>query len=132
MADEVEPGIEKQYRKTSAWPMFVALGFVLSEVGVILGFFPVTVGGLLLFGGAVAGILRESGYVSRPAVSLVVLGLFLGASGLVVVLLQVGVGDLSVAVLTDRTRPFVYRGAAVTASGLILLAVAVAVWVRDR
>ena len=68
---------------------------------------------------------------TRPAVSFALLGLFLGASGLVVVLLQVGLGDLSVAVLTDRTRPFVYRGAAVTASGIILLAVAVVVWSRD-
>lgn len=67
---------------TSPWPIFVALGIVLSEVGVLLGIRPVTVGGLLLLVGAAAGALHEAGYVSRPeravgigGVALVVIGL---------------------------------------------------------
>ena len=127
MSDEVEPGLSDQYRKASPWPMFVALGFVLSEVGVVLGLFPVTVGGLLLFGGTVAGILREAGYISRPSAALAVLGAVLTAIGAGVVLLQVGVDGISTSVLLDRTRPFVYRGAAVAIAGVILLALGGAV-----
>lgn len=124
MTDEVEPGLSDQYRKASPWPLFVALGVVLSEVGVVLGLFPVTVGGLLLFGGTVAGILKESGYVDRPAVALASLGLVLLAIGLLAVLLQVDVGAISIDVLLDPTRPFVYRGSAIAGAGIILVAIA--------
>ena len=47
--------------------MLVAVGFAISEVGVFLGLRPVAVGGLLLFVVTLAGILRESEYVSRPS-----------------------------------------------------------------
>ncbi|MEF8775390.1 MAG: cox cluster protein [Haloarculaceae archaeon] len=128
MTDEVEPGLSDQYRKASPWPMFVALGVVLSEVGVVLGFFPVTVGGLLLFGATVAGILRESGYVGRPALAMALIGIVLAGIGLLAVLLQVDPGLLSMEVLLDRTRPFVYRGTAVGAAGTILVGIAVALF----
>lgn len=131
MSDEVEPGLSDRYRKASPWPLFVALGIVLSEVGVILGFFPVTVGGLLLFGATVAGILRESGYVGRPALAMAVIGLALAGVGLLAVLLQVDPAAVSLEVLLDRTRPFVYRGTAVTVAGLALLAVAVALFLSE-
>lgn len=131
MTDEVEPGLSDQYRKASPWPLFVALGVALSEVGVVLGMFPVTVGGLLLFGGTVAGILRESGYVGRPALALAVLGLALTAVGLLAVLLQVDPAALSVDTLLDRTRPFIYRGSAIAAAGAILVAVGAALHLTD-
>lgn len=123
MSDEVEPGLSEQYRKASPWPVFVALGFVISEIGVVLGLFPVTVGGLLLFGATVAGILSESGYVVRPWRSLVVLAVALLALGLLAIGLNVDPGSLSVAALLDPSRPFVYRGTAIAAAGLILAAV---------
>ena len=131
MTDEVEPGLSDQYRKASPWPMFVALGFVLSEVGVVLGLFPVTVGGLLLFGGTVAGILREADYIARPSAALAILGVVLAVAGAAIVLVQLGVAELSVATLTDPLRPVVYRGSAVAVAGVVLSALSVVVWASD-
>ena len=54
------------YTGGSPWPLFVALGLAISEVGIVLGLRPVSVAGLLLFVGSVTGILTESGYISRP------------------------------------------------------------------
>jgi hypothetical protein len=123
MSDEVQPGLSDQYRKASPWPLFVALGFVISEVGVVLGVFPIAVGGLLLFGGTVAGILREAGYVERPWRSLGVFGAILVGFGLLTVGLNLGATQLSPAALLDPAKPFVYRGSAIAAAGLILGAV---------
>ncbi|WP_340101878.1 DUF7541 family protein [Salinibaculum salinum] len=120
---EVQPGLSDQYRKASPWPMLVALGFVISEVGVVLGLFPVTVGGLLLFGGTVSGILSESGYVEQTWRSLVAFGVFLLALGALTIGLNIDPSALSVDALLDTARPFVYRGSAIAASGLMLVAV---------
>jgi hypothetical protein len=122
---EVQPGLSDQYRKASPWPMLVALGFVISEVGVVLGYFPVTVGGLLLFGGTVSGILSESGYVEQTWRSLVVFGVVLLAFGALTVGLNVDIGALTVETLLDSARPFVYRGSAIAAAGVMLVAVGV-------
>ena len=54
-------------RKASAWPVFVAVGLAVAEIGVFLdGLYPLAVAGLLLFVGSVAGIVSEAGYVDRP------------------------------------------------------------------
>ncbi|MFT4923770.1 MAG: hypothetical protein ACI8XM_003001 [Haloarculaceae archaeon] len=131
MSDEVQPGLSDQYRKASPWPLFVALGFVISEVGIILGFFPVAVGGLLLFGGTVAGILTEAGYITRPGWSLGVFGVVLGAFGLATVGLNIDPAALRIGVLLDvlldPANPFVYRGSAIAVAGLILIAMGLAV-----
>lgn len=124
MTDEVEPRLSERYRKTSVWPVFVALGVVISEVGVVLGLFPITVGGLLLFGATLAGILHEAGYLARPATALVVLGAVLGVLGAGVVLAQLGLDGLSLAALVDRGQPFVYRGTAIAVAGATLVALA--------
>jgi len=120
---EVEPGLSDQYRKASPWPMLVALGFVISEVGVVLGIFPVTVGGLLLFGGTVAGILSESGYVEETWRSLAAFGVLLVAFGALTIGLNIDPVAVSADALLDTARPFVYRGSAITAAGVMLVAV---------
>lgn len=51
---------------TSPWPILVAGGLALSEVGILFGVVPLAVGGLLLFGGSCAGILHEAGYATSP------------------------------------------------------------------
>jgi uncharacterized membrane protein len=122
---EVEPGLSEQYRKASPWPMLVAFGFVISEVGVVLGYFPVTVGGLLLFGGTVAGILSESGYVEQTWRSLVALGAILVAFGALTIGLNIELATISAGALLDSARPFVYRGSAIVAAGVMLVAVGV-------
>lgn len=77
-----DAGLSDEYQSASPWPLFVALGLAISEVGVVLGIRPVAVGGLLLFVGAIAGILRESGYVQHLERVFVTLGgLLLLASG---------------------------------------------------
>jgi hypothetical protein len=83
---EEQPGLSDQYRTASPWPVFVALGLALSEIGVFIGLFPVAVFGLILFGGSIAGILTESGYVERPWPTLVGVGVGLAllAAGLAV------------------------------------------------
>ncbi|WP_135829125.1 DUF7541 family protein [Halorussus halobius] len=63
---EEQPGLSDEYRKASPWPLFVAFGLAIFEVGIVWPLFPVAVGGLLLFVGSVVGILRESGYVADP------------------------------------------------------------------
>lgn len=50
--------------RASPWPVFVAFGLVLSELGVLFGYASVAVGGLALFAASVVGILRESGYAA--------------------------------------------------------------------
>lgn len=79
-----DAGLSDEYQSASPWPLFVALGLAISEVGVVLGIRPVAVGGLLLFVGAIAGILRESGYVRHLERVFVTLGgLLLLASGVI-------------------------------------------------
>lgn len=61
-----QPGLSDQYRKVSPWPVFVAFGLVISEVGILFNLFPLAVGGLLLLCGSIAGMATEAGYVDTP------------------------------------------------------------------
>ncbi|AFK18600.1 cox cluster protein [Haloferax mediterranei ATCC 33500] len=65
------PGLSDQYRTASPWPVFIALGIPISELGLLFGLFPLAVGGLLLFGGSVVGMLSESGYVGSTMRALI-------------------------------------------------------------
>jgi hypothetical protein len=76
------PGVSDQYRTASPWPLFVALGIPISEVGLLFDLFPVAVGGLVLFCGSVAGMADEAGYVDRPWGTLGVLAALCFAGGL--------------------------------------------------
>jgi len=120
---EEKPGLSDQYRMASPWPVFVALGLTVSEVGIVVGVFSVAVGGLLLFGGSVAGILKESGYVERLWASLATFGLALLGIGAALFVWQVDLA--SVAVLDVIARPGAYglivpRALAIAVAGLIL------------
>lgn len=101
-----ERGLSDQYNRASPWPLFVALGLPVSEVGVLLGLFPVAVAGLLLFCGSVAGMLAESGYAETPWPATVALG---------VVCLGVG------AWFTFGGPELPVRGQAVGAAGVLLV-----------
>lgn len=70
-----DPGLSEQYRTASPWPLFVALGLPIAEMGLLFGLVPLAVGGLLLFGGSIAGMLRESGYARTPWRALVAISL---------------------------------------------------------
>jgi len=123
-AGEVSPGLSDQYRKASPWPMLVAFGFVISEVGVVLGVFPITVGGLLLFAGTVAGILSESNYVRRTWLSIASIAAILAVLGALAVGLHIDLASVTVSALLDPARPFVYRGTSILAAAVILFALA--------
>lgn len=69
----------------SPWPIPIALGITLSEIGVLLGFRPLSVGGLLLFIGTIAGITYEAGYVDRPERAIGIQGVALIGIGLVLI-----------------------------------------------
>jgi hypothetical protein len=100
------PGLSDQYRTASPWPLFVALGIPISELGLLFGVFALAVGGLLLFCGSVAGLLQEAGYVDAPWRALGVMA---------AVLLVAGAG------LVVGVPGFVTRGAAVAVAGGLLL-----------
>lgn len=117
---EEQPGLSDQYRTASPWPLLVAVGFALSEVGVFLNIFPIAVGGVLLLGGSVAGILAESGYATRPWRTLAILGVVFAALGGVLVATQIpGSTDL-LAVVADPNG-VVGRGLAVAVAGVMLV-----------
>ncbi len=132
VSGEVSPGLSDQYRKASPWPMLVAFGFVISELGVFLGSFPVAVGGLLLFGGTVSGILNESGYVSRSWLSLAAIASILTVLGGLAVGLSIDPSAISATALLDPARPVVYRGSSVLAAATILFALSATLRVLGR
>lgn len=121
-----QSGVSDRFPKASPWPVFVALGFVVLEIGLVVGFFPVAVGGVLLFGGSVAGILTEAGYAGHLWGTLIRVGavfLFLGAA---LITLQ---GTLEVGALLAATdapnavgNRLASRGVAVAFAGLVLIA----------
>lgn len=109
--------------KSSPWPVFVALGLALGEVGVFLAIYPLAIAGLLLFAGSVSGIVEEAGYTERP-------WRLLGALGAAFVLLGVGIVATQLPAQTadawlraaDSTDPNVVRGFSVVAAGVIVVA----------
>lgn len=104
------PGLSDQYRKASPWPLFIALGVPISEIGLVFDIFPVAVGGLILFCGCSAGILQEAGYIETPwrTLSVFALLLFVFGAALLAVNPQLGV---------DVTM----RAYAVLVSGLLIV-----------
>jgi hypothetical protein len=125
---EDEAGLSDQYRMASPWPVFVALGLTLSEVGIVIGLFSVAVGGLLLFAGSVAGILKEAGYVAGIWGTLLGFGVALAAIGGGLFVWQVGVdvgAALQVIANPATAGNVVPRALAIAIAGAILLAVGV-------
>ena len=104
--DETPAGVSDGYRRASPWPVFVALGVPIAELGILFNSVPVSVGGLLLFCGSVTGILQESGYVETPWRALV---------GFSVLLFGVG------AAFAFTEMNLVTRGYAILATGGLLL-----------
>lgn len=118
--DEADADAASEPAKASAWPLFVALGLAVSEVGVFMnGLYPVAVAGLLLFAVSVAGILHESGYVERPWRTTAVLGAAFVVGGAAVVLSQVGPSVDALAGAVDAGDGVVFRGFAIAAAGLV-------------
>lgn len=63
-AKDEDSTVNDRVGRVSPWPLFIAIGLGLSEVGIVFGLVPLAIGGILLFGGSCAGILHEAGYVA--------------------------------------------------------------------
>ena len=74
--------------KTSPWPPFVAIGFAISEVGVLLNLRPVSVGGLLLLVGSITGMVTESRFRSRSTLAAGLQGIGLVGIGAALIILN--------------------------------------------
>lgn len=119
-------GLSDRFPKASPWPMLVAVGFVLLEIGLLVGIFPIAVGGVLLFGGSVAGILTESGYVAHLWATLARAGVLFCLLGAGLIYLQgtFDVAGLLAAVETPNVagNRLASRGVAAVLGGAVLVA----------
>ncbi|MFW5949935.1 MAG: DUF7541 family protein [archaeon] len=120
MSEQVE--VPSQHRRASPWPVFVALGFALAELGIFVGLLPIAVGGLLLLAGSVAGILVESGYSRDLWRPLAVLGGVFTVLGVVIAATQVDPGSLAVLGVPNDPNGVLARGLSIAGAGTILLA----------
>jgi hypothetical protein len=118
---DVEPAVSS-VDKASPWPLFVALGLAVGEVGVFMGLYPVAVAGLLLFVGSVAGIVTEAGYTETPWRLLGGLGVVLVLLGTWVVSTQIAAGSADAwLAAVDSADTIVLRGFSIAAAGVIAL-----------
>ena len=105
-----QPGLSDQYRMASPWPIFVALGIPIAELGILFDVFVVAVGGLLLFCGSVTGLLREAGYAKTTWRPLAVFALLLFVVGGVLAFTDVN--------LVTRGYAIITAGALLAAAGI--------------
>lgn len=123
------PGLSEQYRKSSPWPVLIALGVVFSEIGIVLGLFPVAVGGLVLLLGSVGGILRETEYVSSPWPVFVGLSVVLVGVGLAV--FNAGGGTITQGLtISSGDNAVALRGLSIAAAGVVGIALALVLRAR--
>ncbi|WP_256684472.1 DUF7541 family protein [Halococcus qingdaonensis] len=119
-----QPGLSDQYRMSSPWPLIVVLGLLFSELGLLFNVFPVAVGGLLLFVGAIAGIVLESGYADRPWNLLAGLGVALCVLGALVTVTQLDSVTLdAIATVVGQPNGIVGRGVELLIAGVVSIAI---------
>lgn len=114
-------GSPTRIHRVSPWPPFVALGFAVAEIGIVLNLVTLTIGGILLFGGSVAGILYETKYVTSPWRTLVVLGSMFVVGGVAIAGSQVDQLSLEVLLQSEPTNAIAMRGEAIIIAGLLLV-----------
>ncbi|WP_254822100.1 DUF7541 family protein [Haloglomus halophilum] len=120
-------GTEDGPTRVSAWPLVVALGLTVSEVGVFMGVYPLAVGGLVLFVASVAGITHEAGYTDRPWRVAGALGVMLVAVGVWMVATQVPLAVDPILTAVEQADGIVLRGFSVVGAGLVATVGAVVV-----
>lgn len=110
--------------RTSPWPLFVAVGLALSEVGVLFGMYSLTVGGVLLFGGSCAGMLVESDHAASTRTALMAIGGLFVLAGLACWLWGATPATSPLAVArAPATDGVARRGGAILAAGAILVTI---------
>jgi hypothetical protein len=118
--------------RVSAWPLVVALGLTVSEIGVFIGIYPLAVGGLVLFVASVAGITHEAGYTERPWRLAGALGIVLVGAGVWMVSTQVPLSTDAVLAAVDAADGIVLRGFSVVGAGLVVVVGAAVVAAMGR
>lgn len=119
----------------SPWPIVVAVGFAVSELGVFVGSVPVAVGGLILFGGAGAGLAHDAGYGSSPAGPLLVAGVLFVLVGGGVWVLRTPAMTVPALVAAPGADGVARRGLAILVAGGTLVGTGAVRWgttVLDR
>ncbi|MDG5817221.1 hypothetical protein [Natronococcus sp. A-GB7] len=110
--------IETEQPPTSSpWPVLIATGLVLSEVGILVDLLPIAIGGLVLFASSVTGFITESDHVSSPwplAIGFGALFVVLGAG-------LYAAGTEQVAAGSDDPFGLATRGVAIVAAGLVTI-----------
>ncbi|MFW6003718.1 MAG: DUF7541 family protein [Halanaeroarchaeum sp.] len=119
-------GIPGSRELMSAWPPFVALGLVVAEVGIVLNLVPLSIGGILLFGGSVAGILQDAETIETPWYALAVVGVLFSLFGAGVWWTQLDSLALAHVLSVGATNPIAIRGEAILLAGVLLVVGAVA------
>ncbi|MXV64085.1 hypothetical protein GS429_18845 [Natronorubrum sp. JWXQ-INN-674] len=118
MADH-SSATDRERPTASPWPVLIALGLALSEVGIVVDLFPIAVAGLVLFAVSVTGILAESRHIANPQSLATGFGLAFVLLGSVLYVL--GTGSLSVAAADDLTG-LASRGLAIAVAGVVTIA----------
>jgi hypothetical protein len=119
-----QPGLSDQYRMSSPWPLIVVLGLVFSELGLLFNVFPVAVGGLLLFVGAIAGIVLESDYAERPWNLLAGLGVALCVLGALLTVTQLDSITLdAIVAIVGQPNGIVARGVELLIAGIVAVVI---------
>ena len=124
--EERDAGAATEAGKVSSWPLFVALGLAVGEVGVVMAIYPLAIGGLVLFAGSVAGILTEVGYTQRPWWTLTALSGVFVLLGLVIVVTQTGTSLDAVQGALASTDTIVLRGFSIVGAGIVALSAGIA------
>ena len=70
---------------STPWPVALAFGLAVAELGVFLGFAVVAAPGVVFFGASLAGAIDEAGYGRSRAFLLVTVGAAIAALGAVAV-----------------------------------------------
>lgn len=106
---------------SSPWPAVVALGIVTAEVGVLFGFVTIAVGGVLLFGGACAGLVHEAGYAETVWRPLGAVGVVLGTAAALVWTLRAAAFTPDAFRAAAFGDPFAYRATIVLGAAALLV-----------
>ena len=115
----------------SPWPILVAVGLATSELGVFVGSVPVAVAGLVLFGGAAAGLAHDAGYGSSPAGPLLVAGALLALVGGAVWVVRAPGLTVPALVEVPGVDGVARRGVAILAAGAVLVGTGLVGWGRS-
>lgn len=113
-------GSPTKIHRVSAWPPFVATGFAVAEIGIVLNLVPLSIGGIILFGGSVAGILNETDYVTSPWRTLFALGGIFVALGGFMWTSQVPQATIELLLAATETNTIAMRAEAIVIAGLLL------------